>query len=416
MNNSVDRGLRVQSAVTSVSFPQTLERLRAMGQKWLRLVGQDWITDMDVLSSFPAGRTVPWIAPKWLTDGDILFFYHTKTAINLIHRLRREALNAARSGNWEQLVFVSSADELENLSKMLKRAEDAAMMRAGTIFAFAVVGGRPERIMDEQKHFRGTIYAPIESVHVFTQPLASEQFSDLVAIGQNTTTAVYGHQFAGLQERLARLNRLPEPLASAKPSGLGFRDVNKDNWDHVACRNDTRFIDEEQLRTYFLDFLLDEVKDSRTPLYRECVCVKGGRSSGRADYFMRLGGQFVPIEAKLNVLTSPDIGEQVRQYINVDSFTPTKGQQSGSSVRVDATGLCLVVDQAGLYITIGGGFVGCSPQKPLFTREELNRDRAPQLRDYLLQVLRTRRAVAMTFLTASPSTGSKRPVPPVPPA
>jgi hypothetical protein len=416
MRNSVNRELRVQSAITSVSFPQTLERLRAMGQKWLRLVGQDWITDMDVLSSFPAGKTVPWIAPKWLTEGDILFFYHTKTATNLIRKLRREAMSASRTGGWKQLGFVQSIDELERLRRMLERADEAALTRAGTIFAFAVVGGRPERIMDEQKHFHGTIYAPIESVHVFKRPLAADEFSHLVAIGQNTTTAVYGHQFAGLQERLARWNVLPEPLASAEPSGLGFRDVNEGNWDQVACRPDTRFIDEEQLRIYFLDFLLDEVKDSRTPLYRECACLKAGHSSGRADYFMRLGGRLVPVEAKLNVLTSPDIGEQVRQYIHVDSFTPTKGETAQASVRAGDCALCLVADQAGLYVTVDGEFICCSLQKPLFKREELTRDSAAEVREYLLQVLRTGKAHSTTLRTVKPVLAISSAPPPMPPS
>ena len=40
------------------------------------------------------------------------------------------------------------------------------------------------------------------------------------------------------------------------------------------------------------------------------------RSSGRADYFIRLGGGLVPIEAKLNVLTETSIGQQIAQYIH----------------------------------------------------------------------------------------------------
>jgi hypothetical protein len=387
-SSSADRELRVQSAITSVSFPHTLALLRNMGKKWLGLVGQDWITDMDVLSDFPTGKAVSWIAPKWLTEGDILFFYHTKTARNAIRSLRIEARRLASTGGWKTLDYIESPGDMDLLNSMLERAEEAASVRAGTIFAFAVVGGRPERIMDELKHFKGTIYAPIATVHVFNRPLASDEFSDIVAIGQNTTTAVYGHQLGGLQECLAKYNVLPEPLASARPSGLGFRDVTAENWDSIACRADTRFIDEEQLRAYFLDFLLDEVKDPRTPVYRECACVRTGQSSGRADYFIRLGGKLVPIEAKLNVLTSPEIGEQVSQYIRVDSFVPTKGHDADVRVAADDCSMCVVVDQAGLYVTVDSRFVGCSPQKPLFLREELTRSRAGDVRSHLLETLR----------------------------
>jgi len=53
-NNSFTKG--VQSAITSISFPQTLERLRAMGTKWLNSINRDWVTDMDVLLNFPTGK------------------------------------------------------------------------------------------------------------------------------------------------------------------------------------------------------------------------------------------------------------------------------------------------------------------------------------------------------------------------
>jgi hypothetical protein len=81
----------VQSAVTSVSFPKTLEQLRKMGKKWLGIIGQDWITDLEVLNHFPSSSAVTWIAPKWLTAGDLLFFYHTKSARGLIKNVLAEA-------------------------------------------------------------------------------------------------------------------------------------------------------------------------------------------------------------------------------------------------------------------------------------------------------------------------------------
>lgn len=57
---------RVQSAITTVSFPLTIGELRNMGKKWEGLIGQDWISDMDFLLSFPGPSNVSWIAPKWL--------------------------------------------------------------------------------------------------------------------------------------------------------------------------------------------------------------------------------------------------------------------------------------------------------------------------------------------------------------
>ena len=65
--------LSVQSAITSVSFPRTLVELRDMCLNWLEAIGEDWITDLDVLRHFSSSGGVTWIAPKWLSAGDLLF-------------------------------------------------------------------------------------------------------------------------------------------------------------------------------------------------------------------------------------------------------------------------------------------------------------------------------------------------------
>jgi hypothetical protein len=65
---------------------------------------------------------------------------------------------------------------------------------------------------------------------------------------------------------------LPDCLKRARIGGESFRDVTQENWLSISCSSDARFINEAQLRAYLLDYLLEKLKDPRTPLLRECRC------------------------------------------------------------------------------------------------------------------------------------------------
>ena len=376
---------RVQSAITSISFPQTLERVRAMGSKWYKAVGRDWVTDMDVLLDFPHGSNVVWIAPKWLSAGDLLFFYHTKTAHNIAKRLCAEAKGLLCSSRVNSL---SAKKETEMLLDVLKRSVSIADSYSGTIFGFAVVSDRPQRLFDADKHFKGTIYAPIGEVHIFDKPLRSECFIGIVEIGQNTTTPLYGSQFGQLKERLEIANSLPPILKTAEATSAGFHDVNSDNWVDISCKKETRFVDEAQLRAYLLDYLLDEIKDTRTPVYPECDCYRNGQRTGIADYFMRLNNKWVPVEAKLNVLVENDLSLQIAKYLHCDAFAPTRGVSRGHMFALAGSTLCLVMDQMGIYLVGDDGFVDCRADSPIFRREDLNRSTIQEVRRRIITLLK----------------------------
>jgi hypothetical protein len=389
MNESAEKSPfsnRVQSAITSVSFPQTLERVRAMGAKWYKAIGKDWVTDMDVLLDFPHGSNVVWIAPKWLTAGDLLFFYHTKAAKNIAKKLYNEAKGLLYSSKINSLS--STEKETKMLLNFLERSIKTADFYSGTIFGFAVVSGRPQRLFDADKHFKGTIYAPLGDVYIFDEPLRSEHFIDIVEIGQNTTTPIYGSQFGQLKERLGITNRLPDVLKEAEATSAGFHDVNSDNWLEISCKKEARFVDEAQLRAYLLDYLLDEIKDTRTPVYPECDCYRNGQRTGIADYFMRLNNKWVPVEAKLNVLVENDLYLQIAKYLHCDAFAPTRGVSRGHMFAFAGSTLCLVMDQMGIYLVGDDGFVDCRADSPIFRREDLNRSTIQEVRRSIITLLK----------------------------
>lgn len=377
----------VQSAVTSVSFPRTLERLRAMGLKWLNILGRDWTTDMDILLDFPQGSDVNWIAPKWLMAGDILFFYHTKSALNITKKLYRSALSLNYDTELRRTANIQTQEDAARMAQLLSNSVTMAETYSGTIFGYAEVSGRPIRTFDENKHFYGTVYAPLLNVYIFKNPLSVREFSDILRIGQNTTTPIYGYVFEKLKTKLEANNTIPPSLSNAKPGRLGFREVKDDNWESVSCNNDTRFIDEEQIRTYFIDYLLKELKDPSSSVYLECTCYKNGDTFGRADYFFQIGGSYIPVEAKLNVIVEHGLVSQVLKYTHTDFFIPTKGVAKDKMITLDDSPFCIVMDQAGLYLLKDGEFVSCSVTAPLFERKDLHRGNTKYVRDHLMELI-----------------------------
>jgi hypothetical protein len=67
----------VQACITNVSFPQDAAGLRHMLHK-NRFIGKA-LTDLDVLLDFPDAPDA-WSAFRWMTSGDLLFFYHAASA------------------------------------------------------------------------------------------------------------------------------------------------------------------------------------------------------------------------------------------------------------------------------------------------------------------------------------------------
>jgi len=374
----------VQSSITSISFPSSLERLRAMGSKWHKMIGRDWVTDMDVLMEFPAGKGVTWIAPKWLTSSDILFFYHTKSASSLIRKLHLEADRITKNGvnPGKEL----SLSDVRALKVILDRQSILAEKYSGSIFGFAVISGRPVRYHDEDKHFKGTIYAPLGEVFISPNPVFD--FGDIIRIGQNTTTPVFGREFEKLKERTALHNQLPEILIRTKPGDLSFRNVDVINWPDICCKIETKFVDEAQIRAYLIDHILNEVKDNRSPLLLECDCFRDRLRTGIADYFIRVSGQWIPVEAKLNVLVEENLSGQIEKYNHIQSFQSTKGIYKGQLFNTTDSGFCLIIDQSGVFFTKDGKFIDCDPQSPNYKREDINHSSITNIRESIIALLK----------------------------
>jgi hypothetical protein len=350
----------VQSCITTVSFPTTLEGVR------------DWVgsgrTDLDVLLQERSG--LEWTAPRWMTTGDILFFYHAVSATTRIRRLLKQAQSLSNRA----------------LLELLHHADQLAGQYAGTIFAYAEVAGPSEHLGpgDAHSHFKSTIFAPLKRIHVFEAPLRAEQFKQFVRINRQGTITLLGREeFSGLKHLLSQQNTLPPSLQTAEFGEEHFRTIDKNNWLTIACAPETRFIHEGQVRSFFLDFLLDELKDKGSALLKECQCFRQERATGYADYFVRIHNTWIPVEAKLSVLSERNIATQLRQYIHIGSMRPTIGPNRERTFSVADSPLCIVADHEGVYLTLDGSFVDGSPGSPTWRREQLDHATILGIREYV---------------------------------
>lgn len=66
--------MNVQAFIDNISFPKNLEEL------------EDFVDEFDVEQVLRVDET-EWTAPKWAVEGDIVFFFHAKTAIQWITKL-----------------------------------------------------------------------------------------------------------------------------------------------------------------------------------------------------------------------------------------------------------------------------------------------------------------------------------------
>lgn len=342
-------------------------------------------TNMEFLL-YDDARSGEWTAPRWMTAGDILFFYHTKRSRARIRKVAREAL-AHTHGDTERMTFQERL-----LYELLLDQMSIADRYGGTIFACARVTGRSHMDSsndDGSLHWGSRIYAPFEELFVFAEPLPDRIFSEHVTLSPGgTLTPVHGAAFLGLRTLLAEQGPIPDYLAAARPGGRSFRDVDSSNWPEIIASPQTTFIDESQLRAYYADYLLDAIRDPGTRVFRECRCEQPDGRIGIADYFVRIGGTWVPVETKLNVLAERDLPAQVAKYCGVTGFVPRQGRHRSPQLAAGSP-LALVIDSAGVYLVSSHGFEGCTPERPLLARPKLSGSSVARLRGRLARAIST---------------------------
>ena len=135
---------KVQSYIANVSFPTSLEEME-------ELVNGEYYMDMEALLLFDNAK---FTAPKWAAKGDIVFFYHAKSAITKIRHLKTLLKN-------ERDKYKQVYDEI---TEYLETAEMIYKKYGGTIFAVGTVCKDLEIVKDDPRehlHWKGNILSLI---------------------------------------------------------------------------------------------------------------------------------------------------------------------------------------------------------------------------------------------------------------
>lgn len=344
----MDKTEAVQSCITSVTFSNNIENYKIGLLKSEEVYGEK-INDIETLLHFDPNRCEAWTAPKWLTSGDIMFFYLTKLfkirTLKLLEEAPRELL------------------------PYIKKADDYASIYSGTIFACADILDSSFYDVAMWPHCKSKVFAPLKSVDVFKNPIPLSEFKNFIKIRQGAITPLFGEAFDCLVKCIGAKNSLPKSLENKK-SEKGFYGIDNSNWIDISCNESKRFLNEHQLREFFIDYFIEYLKDDGSKVLRECDCFKKGSYTGTVDYFININKIWVPVEAKLNGKAEKNLFKQIDKYIHIDYFNDGKMKIASPKEPV-----CLLIDQSGLYIIHDAEFIGCNYDQPYLKRGEITMDR-----------------------------------------
>lgn len=287
---------KVQSYIANVSFPTSLEEME-------ELVNGEYYMDMEALLLFDDAS---FTAPKWAAKGDIVFFYHAKSAITKIRHLK--SLLKKEKDKYKQ-----AYDEIE---RYLETAEKIYKRYGGKIFAVGTVCEELEIVKDaprEHLHWRSNIYAPINNITNLDFPVDKAKFEEYVKLSmQRTITPVPGTAFNGLRKLVLRYNDVSF-IENCEASPIPLKDINDKNWMEIAKEYKRRFFLEIQFRKFYVDYLLKSLSDTKK-IYSECSCWKNDVHTGFADNFITMNKKYLAVEVKINIDTERDIQNQLEKY------------------------------------------------------------------------------------------------------
>lgn len=291
----------VQAHISNISFPNDIDALEVFIYEH-SLYNIESILNGD-------GRV--WTVPRNSKLGDIVFFFHAKTAISRITSLvsRVRELSDYSEHNKEYLL------------EWLERARQLYKKYGGKIFAVGRIVSPPEYIYisdDDPYHFHGRIYADIGDIVCLDTPISIEQFNSFITVSRHSAiTPLPLSEFNRLKEIIFSSNsNCPYYLLNAKVGNFDLSRINKSNYLIATKDCRCRFLYEADYRSYFVDYLLVEISDNK--FYRECYCYSEEKPHGIVDNVFLYNGKYYLLEVKLNISIERDLCGQLNQYVSAD--------------------------------------------------------------------------------------------------
>lgn len=363
----------VQSCITTLTFPETIDELKAVFHKH-----DDLMTDIDLILNENKNEVYGWSAAQWMSTNDILFFYFGKTARQKFLRVKNEASKLRK----------------KTYLKYLLEREEVFEQLYGSIFACSLVTDSDSLLSDDDYDnytFESRFFAPVTKITRFTKPLYKSSFSTYIQISPGgTITPLDQFSLNELKYALAQNNNIPDYLNSAEFNNQGLKSINKQNWIKIIKSPTTLFVRVQQLRKYFTDYIVKALKDSDIRLCNNCQFYDDNGYSGFADYVIQVNGKWVSVIVRLALNKNLDIlEEQIKDLTNQHYFLDPKSKEQFIELAKKDSRVIVIIDSKGIYIVKDTAFVDCSIDSPRWQREDLSLQLISEIRSTLIYLVQS---------------------------
>ena len=291
----------VNAHINNISFPKTINQL------------EDFIYEHgcynveDIINESTDGYTI-WTVPRSSVVGDIVLYFHAKTAIQWIRKLETATKALDENIHDKALLF-----------EWLNRARALYELYGGKIFAIGRVSSRPEKLYEENVyHWSGRIYADIKDLYLLENPIDISEFNSFILLSrQSAITPLPSNEFENLKLIIKAKNpEVPTWFVNSKIGDYNLSKINQNNFLDITRSYRKRFPLEINFRSYYVDYFLKVLAGKN--VYRECQCHSAKTPLARVDNVFELNGKKILLEVKLNIALEDDLISQLEQYICAD--------------------------------------------------------------------------------------------------
>ena len=312
--NEIDNSnnLFVNAVINNVSFPTKIDELEYF-------VYEHGMFNVEDLLAYEDNC---WTMPKSSKVGDIVLFFHAKTAISRITALITEVKNLPDDTSHNRPLLL----------EWLERARMLYKKYGGKIFAIGRVSGAPEYYESENEgidfHWGSHIYADIGEVQALETPIDISEFNSFIMVSrQSAITPLPAKEFNQLRKIISQKNEnLPYYFKKSKIGDFKLSQINKNNYLTLTQDYRRRFILEINFRSYYVDYLLKELVGRK--YYRECMCFTKGKPHYFIDNVFHYNNKYYLLEVKLNIHAEKNLFEQLQQYTDADYLLLKKDEQN----------------------------------------------------------------------------------------
>lgn len=300
----------VNAHINNISFPKTIEQLEDF-------IYEHGCYNVEDILNESIDSYVTWTVPRSSVVGDIVLFFHAKTAIQWIRKLET-ATKALNPKLHDQLLLI----------EWLQRARELYSLYGGKIFAIGRISSRPEKEDDVNPyHWSGRVYADVKDLYLLEKPIDISEFNSFILVSrQSAITPLPSTEFECLK-LLVKTNNpsVPKWFMESKIGDNKLSKVNQNNFLEITNPYRKRFPLEINFRSYYVDYFLKTLSGKN--VFRECQCHTAQTPLARVDNVFEFAGRKMLMEVKLNIALESNLISQLNQYVYADYIYLSNNQQ-----------------------------------------------------------------------------------------